>query len=124
VFAHNDLLPANFIDDGQKLWLIDFEYAGFSTAMFDIAAAAANADMDASQSEEILSAYFAGSATTPSQMRRSFAAMQCAAALREAMWAMVSGVHMNTPGVDFVVYAEENLVRLDRALETYRRNYP
>ena len=31
VFGHNDLLPANFLDDGDRLWLIDFEYAGFST---------------------------------------------------------------------------------------------
>jgi thiamine kinase-like enzyme len=30
VFGHNDLLPANFLDDGHRLWLIDFEYAGFS----------------------------------------------------------------------------------------------
>ena len=37
VFGHNDLLPANFLDDGKKLWLIDFEYAGFNTAMFDLA---------------------------------------------------------------------------------------
>ncbi len=27
VFGHHDLLPANFLDDGSKLWLIDFEYA-------------------------------------------------------------------------------------------------
>jgi thiamine kinase-like enzyme len=32
-----------FIDDGERLWLIDFEYAGFNTAMFDLAGAASNA---------------------------------------------------------------------------------
>lgn len=37
IFGHNDLLPANFLDDGSRLWLIDFEYAGFNTAMFDLA---------------------------------------------------------------------------------------
>ena len=37
IFGHNDLLPGNLIDDGQRLWLIDFEYGGFSTAMFDLA---------------------------------------------------------------------------------------
>src|SRR5690606_4462321 len=30
VFGHNDLLPPNILDDGERLWLIDFEYAGFS----------------------------------------------------------------------------------------------
>ncbi len=43
VFAHNDLLPANILDDGERLWLIDFEYAGFSTAMFDLAGTTSNA---------------------------------------------------------------------------------
>ena len=49
VFGHNDLLPANFLDDGNRLWLIDFEYAGFSTAMFDLAGAASNAGMSADE---------------------------------------------------------------------------
>ncbi len=123
VFAHNDLLPANFIDDGAKLWLIDFEYAGFSTAMFDVAGVAANADMDAAQSEAFLASYFHGE-TVSHELKRSFAAMQCAATLREAMWAMVSEVHLKTPGVDFNAYAHENLVRLERALENYRRTFP
>ena len=46
VFGHHDLLPANFLDDGEKLWLIDFEYAGFGTAMFDLAGASSNAQYD------------------------------------------------------------------------------
>jgi thiamine kinase-like enzyme len=47
VFGHHDLLPANFIHDGNRLWLIDFEYAGFGTAMFDLAGIASNAGFDA-----------------------------------------------------------------------------
>src|SRR5262245_11309739 len=58
IFSHNDLLPANFLDDGERLWLIDFEYAGFSTAMFDLAGAASNAGMNAEESEALLTAYF------------------------------------------------------------------
>ena len=58
VFGHNDLLPANFLDDGKRLWLIDFEYAGFNTAMFDLAGAASNAGMTAAESDELLAAYF------------------------------------------------------------------
>src|SRR5437868_461105 len=37
VFGHHDLLPGNFLDDGKRLWLIDWEYGGFGTAMFDLA---------------------------------------------------------------------------------------
>ena len=36
VFGHNDLLPANFLDDGTRLWVIDWEYAGFNSPLFDL----------------------------------------------------------------------------------------
>jgi thiamine kinase-like enzyme len=121
VFGHNDLLPANFLDDGQRLWLIDFEYAGFSTAMFDLAGAASNAGMSAAQSEALLSGYFEA-APTPA-MRRSHQAMQCASLLREAMWSMVSELHLEAPGVDYVAYTADNLARLEVALEGYRSAY-
>ena len=42
VFGHHDLLPTNFMDDGKRLWLIDWEYGGFGTAMFDLANISAN----------------------------------------------------------------------------------
>ena len=42
IFGHHDLLPTNFMDDGKRLWLIDWEYGGFGTAMFDLANIASN----------------------------------------------------------------------------------
>lgn len=121
VFGHNDLLPANFLDDGDRLWLIDFEYAGFSTAMFDLAGAASNAGMNDEESLRLLTAYFE-SEPEPA-IRRSHAAMQCASLLREAMWSMVSELHLAAPGVDYVAYTAENLARLDVALEHYRTTF-
>jgi thiamine kinase-like enzyme len=121
IFGHNDLLPANFLDDGVKLWLIDFEYAGFNTAMFDLAGAASNAGMDEGEAEELLATYFGG--TPGDDIRRSLAAMQVASLLREAMWSMVSELHLNAPGADYVAYTAENLARLDAALDAYRGKY-
>ena len=121
VFAHNDLLPANFLDDGERLWLIDFEYAAFSTPMFDLAGIAGNALFDAGEDEALLAAYF-GSAPTPGLIR-SHAAMKCASLLREAMWSMVSEIHLDAPGVDYVAYTRENLERLERALEDYQSRF-
>ena len=121
VFGHNDLLPANFLDDGRKLWLIDFEYAGFNTAMFDLAGAASNSGMSTGESEELLAEYFG---QQPDEtLTRSHAAMQCASLLREAMWSMVSELHLSAPGADYVTYTAENLARLDAALETYQTTY-
>jgi thiamine kinase-like enzyme len=121
VFGHNDLLPANLLDTGDRLWLIDFEYAGFSTAMFDLAGLSSNAGFDAVQSEALLHAYF-GEAASP-EIRRSLSAMQCASLLREAMWSMVSELHLDAPGVDYAAYSDENLDRLAEALDAHRTAY-
>ncbi len=42
IFGHNDLLAANFIDDGKRLWLVDWDYGGFNCPLFDLANLASN----------------------------------------------------------------------------------
>ncbi len=121
VFGHNDLLPANFLDDGEKLWLIDFEYAGFNTAMFDLAGAASNAEMSDAESDEMLGEYFGRA--PDAALLRSHAAMQCASLLRETMWSLVSELHLAAPGADYGAYTAENLARLDAALDRYQQTY-
>lgn len=121
IVGHNDLLPANILDDGQRLWLIDYEYAGFSTALFDLAGAASNAGMTDAQSDILLHSYF-GTTPTPA-LHRAFAAMQCASLLREAMWAMVSEIHLNAPGVDYRAYAKQNIDKLTAASDLYRAKF-
>ncbi len=121
VFGHNDLLPANFLDDGERIWLIDFEYAGFNTAMFDIAGIASYAEMNEAEADSLLAAYFGVEADIG--FRKAFAAMQCASLLREAMWSLVSELHLDVPGADYVTYTTENLERLDAALVRYRAGF-
>jgi thiamine kinase-like enzyme len=114
VFGHHDLLPGNFMDDGQRLWLIDWEYGAFGTAMFDLANLSSNGEFDAAEDEALLAAYFEGSVSP--ELRGAFAAMKAASALREALWAMVSDVHLKTPGVDYQVHAKEYLRRFERLM--------
>lgn len=121
VFGHHDLLPANFLDDGARLWLIDFEYAGFGTAMFDLAGIASNAGCDGAEAEALLEAYLGAPPDEP--LLRSHAAMQCASLLREAMWSMVSELHLNAPGADYVAYTAENLAALESAVAAYRARF-
>lgn len=121
IFGHNDLLPANFLDDGERLWLIDFEYAGFSTAMFDIAGAASNAQMSADQADVLVEAALGGS--PDAAMRQSFLAMQCASLLRETLWSLVSELNLDAPGVDYQAYTAENLARFEAALDQYQTTY-
>lgn len=121
VFGHHDLLAGNFMDDGTRLWLIDFEYAGFGTAMFDLAGAASNAGMSTEKAELLLTTYFGHPPDKP--LRRAFDAMQCASLAREAMWAMVSDHYLSAPGADYQAHADEYLHRLQAATETYRTLY-
>ena len=58
VFGHNDLLAANFIDDGERLWLIDWDYAGFNSPLFDLGGLVSNSDLDADQARFVLERYF------------------------------------------------------------------
>jgi thiamine kinase-like enzyme len=117
IFGHNDFLPGNIIDDGSRLWIIDYEYAGFSTGLFDLAGLASNAGFSAEDSERLLTAYFGR--VPEAGLRRSHAAMMCASLLREAIWALVSEIHMRATGADYAAYAEKNFARLDAALVHY-----
>lgn len=114
VFGHHDLLPGNLIDDGTRLWLIDWEYGAFGTAMFDLANLSSNGGFDGAADKALLAAYFEGN--VPPELRRAFAAMKVASVLREALWAMVSDVHLKKPGVDYRAHAAEYFRRLDRLL--------
>lgn len=117
VFGHNDLLPANFMDDGSRLWLIDFEYAGFNTAMFDIAGTASNAGMDKGQAGELIEACLGR--VPDAAFMRGFDAMQCASLLRETLWSLVSELHLDAPGVDYAAYTTGNLDSFEAAVTAY-----
>lgn len=114
VFGHHDLLPGNILDDGTRLWLIDWEYGGFGTAMFDLANLSANGAYGPDEDARLLHAYFEGRADEG--VTRSFRAMKAASALREAMWAMVSERHLALPGVDYAAHARTFLDRYEELM--------
>jgi thiamine kinase-like enzyme len=114
VFGHHDLLPGNFLDDGKRLWLIDWEYGAFGTAMFDLANLSSNGGFGAPEDVALLAAYFEG--PVGADLERAFAAMKAASLLREALWAMVSDIHLKTPGVDYQAHAEKYLRRFERLM--------
>jgi len=55
--CHNDLLAGNFIDDGAKLWLIDYEYSGNNDPCFELGNIWSEADLTLDQLDELVSAY-------------------------------------------------------------------
>ena len=117
VFGHNDLLAANFIDDGKRLWLIDWDYGGFNSPLFDLANLASNNLFSSEDDDRLLEDYFETPATD--QLRRKLRAMKCASLLRESLWSMVSEVHLDID-VDYVAYTTENLARFERAYADFK----
>ena len=110
VFGHNDLLAANFIDDGQRLWLIDWDYAGFNSPLFDLANLASNNEFSRAQERELLTAYF--EAAPEPACWRAYMAMKTASLLREALWGAVSQVKSRID-FDYASYTRGYLARLD-----------
>lgn len=118
VFGHNDLLAANFIDDGERLWLIDFDYAGFNSPLFDLSNLASNNELGEAQELLMLENYF-GVAANEATIN-SYQAMKCASLLRETLWSMVSELYSRVD-MDFADYTQKNLQRFQAAYDHFRK---
>lgn len=119
VFGHNDLLPANFLDDGRRLWLIDWDYAGFNSPLFDLGGLASNNQLAPAQEDWMLEAYFERPADDA--LRRRYQAMKCASLLRETLWSMVSEIHSDID-FDYAAYTAENLARFHAAARDFQQS--
>jgi thiamine kinase-like enzyme len=106
--CHNDLLNANFIDDGVRIRIIDWEYAGMGDPFFDLGNFSINHELTASEDEVLLAAY--DGEVRPSRLAR-LTLMRVVSDFREAMWGVLQqGV--STLDVDFVAYATSSFERL------------
>jgi thiamine kinase-like enzyme len=118
VFGHNDLLPANFIDDGERLWLIDWDYAGFNSPLFDLGGLASNNSLSAAQEDWMLESYF--ERPLDDSLRRRYQAMKCASLLRETLWSMVSEIHSDID-FDYAAYTADNLLAFQAAVQEFQQ---
>ncbi|MCC6298559.1 MAG: phosphotransferase [Anaerolineales bacterium] len=84
--CHNDLLNGNFIDDGTRIRILDWEYAGMGDIFFDLGNFAIQHEFNDEQDEILLKAYF-GQPTDSQRARQKL--MKIMSDLREAMWAQV-----------------------------------
>lgn len=107
--CHNDLLTANFIHDGERVRIVDWEYAGMGDRYFDLGNLSVNNDFDAAADEALLEAYFQV-ATTPSR-RAALALMRLMSDFREAMWGVLQAT-VSELDFDFDAYASEHFERM------------
>ncbi len=119
VFGHNDLLASNLIDDGTRLWLIDWDYAGFNSPLFDLANLASNNAFTPDLETALLEGYLHAPVTA--DVRRGFTAMKCASLLREALWGAVSRL-TSTIDFNYTAYARDYLQRFDRQWLSFEKS--
>jgi thiamine kinase-like enzyme len=114
--CHNDLLTANFLDDGERLRIVDWEYAGMGDRFFDLANFSVNHELDAAQSEALLGAYFGEARQADID---ALELMRFMSDFREAMWGVVQSA-VSELDFDFDAYASERFERLRRTAEAAR----
>jgi thiamine kinase-like enzyme len=108
--CHNDLLNANFIDDGTRIRIVDWEYAGMGDPFFDLGNFSVNHGLTPDEDGVVLRAY-EGEAR-PERLAR-LTLMRTMSDFREAMWGVLQQ-GISTLDVDFVAYAGEHFDRLIR----------
>jgi len=114
--CHNDLLNANFIDDGRRIRIIDWEYAGMGDPFFDLGNFSINHELESDEDVVFLEAY--DGSIDPRRLAR-LTLMRVVSDFREAMWGVLQqGV--STLDVDFVAYAAGSFDRLLRNASTPR----
>jgi thiamine kinase-like enzyme len=107
--CHNDLLNANFIDDGRRIRIVDWEYAGMGDPFFDLGNFSANHGLEADEDAVLLEAY---DAAPPRRDRLArITLMRVVSDFREAMWGVLQQ-GISTLDVDFVAYAGTHFDRL------------
>jgi thiamine kinase-like enzyme len=106
--CHNDLLNANFIDDGTRIRIIDWEYAGMGDPSFDLGNFSINHELEPDEDEILLAAH-------DGEVRRDQLArltlMRVVSDYREAMWGVLQQA-ISTLDMDFVEYAGTKFDRL------------
>jgi len=110
--AHNDLLPANFLRDGDRMQLIDWEYAGMGDRWFDLGNFAVNNELEDDHEAQLLEAYFG----EPPDARRlaTLKLFRFMSDFREAMWGVVQA-GVSELDFDFRDYAQKHFDRLEQA---------
>ncbi|MBA2720231.1 MAG: phosphotransferase [Chloroflexi bacterium] len=108
--CHNDLLNANFLDDGDRLCIVDWEYAGMGDPFFDLANFSINHELDEGGRGALLEAYFG---EVRADDARALELMRFMSDFREAMWGVVQTA-VSELEFDFAVYATEHFDRLER----------
>jgi thiamine kinase-like enzyme len=117
--CNNDLLAGNFIDDGQRVWLIDYEYSGNNDPAFEMGNTSTECDLSVDQTDELVAAWAGGA---PERESATFRARVDAQALcSEYGWALWGFIQSATSPLDYDFHSW-GMERFEKAARRFRND--
>ncbi|MDX8435707.1 LPS biosynthesis choline kinase [Mesorhizobium sp. M4B.F.Ca.ET.215.01.1.1] len=115
VACHCDPLCENFLDTGDRMWIVDWEYSGMNDPLWDLGDLSVEGKFDAAQDEELMLAYF-GRAPKPAERGR----VVIYKAMCDLLWTLWGLIQLanNNPVDDFRAYADGRFARCKALMET------
>ena len=111
--CHNDLLADNYLDDGERLWLVDWEYSGNNDPTFELGNTAQELGYDEARQVELCAAYFGEASPT------LLARMRLQMIMSDVGWTLWAAIQarISTIDYDFTGWAEERWRRAEATLD-------
>ncbi len=111
--CHNDLLAENYLDDGERLWIVDYEYSGNNDPTFELGNTCQELGWDDARVDALCSAYFGDA--PPELLGR----MRLQMILSDVGWTLWAAIQagISTIDYDFAGWAEERWARARTALD-------
>ena len=113
--CHCDPLCENFLDTGETMWIVDWEYSGMNDPMWDLGDLSVEAGFDAAQDDEMLTAYHDGPAPAGARARMVIYKAMCD--LLWTLWGLIQLANGN-PADDFRAYADNRFARCRALMAT------
>ncbi|GAB4366330.1 MAG: phosphotransferase family protein [Kiloniellaceae bacterium] len=111
--CHCDPLCENFLDDGERMWVVDWEYSGMNDPLWDLGDLSVEAAFDAAQDAEMMEAY-CGGAPSPAEMGR-MVIYKAMCDLLWTLWGLIQHANGN-PADDFWAYAVNRFERCQKLM--------
>ena len=113
--CHCDPLCENFLDTGERMWIVDWEYSGMNDPMWDLGDLSVEAGFDAEQEEEMIRAWFGGEPTAAERGRIVIYKAMCD--LLWTLWGLIQHANRN-PADDFWAYSVNRFERCKALMGT------
>ena len=106
--CHCDPLCENFLDDGARMWIVDWEYSGMNDPMWDLGDLSVEGGFSPELDAQMLEAYFDGPPSPADRGRMVLYKAMCD--LLWTLWGLIQHANGN-PAEDFMAYAENRFAR-------------